>query len=44
MATAEPNQPVNLIGVRLHVLTPGSRYDLERRVAYPPPARVVEEP
>jgi cyanophycinase len=44
MATAEPNQPVNLIGVRLHVLTPGSRYDMERRVAYPPPARVVEEP
>lgn len=43
MATAEPNQPVNLIGVRLHILTPGSRYDLESRVATPPPPRVVED-
>ncbi len=36
MATAEHNQPVNLIGVRLHVLTAGSRFDLDKRVAYPP--------
>lgn len=44
MATAEHNQPVNLIGVRMHVLTAGSRYDLERRIAHPPPERIVEEP
>jgi cyanophycinase len=35
MATAEPGQPVELIGVRLHVLPGGARYSLNRRAAYP---------
>jgi cyanophycinase len=30
-------QPVCMLGVKLDVLTTGCRYDLERRVAYPPP-------
>ena len=37
MATAEPGTPVNLIGIKLHVLTHGARYDLESRAAHPPP-------
>ncbi|MBM4345323.1 MAG: cyanophycinase [Deltaproteobacteria bacterium] len=43
MATAEHNQPVNLIGVRLHVLTHGARYDLEKRNAAPPPAAATDD-
>lgn len=43
MATAENNQPVNLIGVRLHVLTGGSHFDLENRTASPPHVVAVEE-
>jgi cyanophycinase len=37
MATAEFGAPVNLIGVKLHVLTHGAKYDLEERRAFPPP-------
>lgn len=44
MATAEEGSPVNLIGVRLHVLSHGAKYDLESREATPPPERVVHDP
>lgn len=43
MATADPGQPVGLIGVRLHVLTAGCRFDLERREATPPPVRLLAD-
>ena len=36
MATAEDGCPVNLIGVRLHILTGGAQFDLESRCATPP--------
>jgi cyanophycinase len=36
MYSAEPGEPVTVIGVTLHVLTHGGRYDLERRRATPP--------
>lgn len=35
MANAREGQPVQLIGVRLHVLARGGRFDLEKRVARP---------
>jgi len=37
MATAREGQPVALIGVRLHMLSHGAVYDLEKRTAEPPP-------
>lgn len=43
MATAEPGQPVGLIGVRLHVLTAGCHFDLESRQATPPPVRLLAD-
>ena len=43
MATADPGQPVGLIGVRLHVLTAGCTFDLERREATPPPVRLLSD-
>jgi cyanophycinase len=41
MATAREGSPVNLVGVRLHVLSHGATFDLETRIATPPP---VPEP
>jgi cyanophycinase len=37
MGTARTGEPVCFTGVRLHVLTAGSTYDLHARVASPPP-------
>ncbi len=34
-------QPLAMLGVKLDVLTTGCRYDLERRVAHPPPPGAV---
>jgi cyanophycinase len=34
-------QPLAMLGVKLDVLTSGCRYDLERRLAYPPPEGTV---
>ncbi len=34
---AHRGQPLAMLGVKLDVLTSGCRYDLERRVAHPPP-------
>lgn len=34
-------QPLAMLGVKLDVLTSGCRYDLERRVAHPPPPGAV---
>jgi cyanophycinase len=39
MATVEEGKPVEMIGVRLHVLVEGSRFDLQARRAFPAPAR-----
>jgi cyanophycinase len=39
MAEARPGQPVELIGVRLHVLSEGARFDLSRRKATPAPVK-----
>jgi len=36
MATTPENEPVNLIGIRLHVLCNGARFDLASREATPP--------
>ncbi len=45
MATASEGAPVNLIGVRLHVLSHGAGFSLETRQAWPPPGpEFVEEP
>ena len=44
MAHTECGQPVELIGVRLHVLIQGARYDLEARRAVPAPYRMSETP
>lgn len=35
MAHAAPGAPVDLVGIRLHVLSAGARYDLARRKAHP---------
>lgn len=37
MATVEEGKPVEMIGVRLHVLVEGSRFDLHARRAFPAP-------
>ena len=37
MATAREGSPVNLIDVRLHVLSHGATYDMDARIAMPPP-------
>lgn len=37
MATTSEGSPVNLIGIRLHVLSHGATFDLESRLATPPP-------
>jgi hypothetical protein len=34
-------QPLAMLGVKLDVLTSGCHYDLERRLAYPPPEGTV---
>jgi cyanophycinase len=34
-------QPLSMLGVKLDVLTTGCRYDLERRIAHPPPPGAV---
>lgn len=36
MDSANPDDPVSVLGVRLHVLTAGARYDLRRLKAHPP--------
>lgn len=44
MADTRPGAPVDLVGVRLHVLSAGARYDLSRRRAIPAIRRLdVEE-
>ena len=44
MADAAPGAPVDLVGVRLHVLSAGARYDLTRRKVHPHVRRLdVEE-
>ncbi|MCB9740909.1 MAG: cyanophycinase [Deltaproteobacteria bacterium] len=43
MASAKEGAPVDLIGVRLHVLTDGCSFDLATRRASPPPAVRREE-
>ncbi len=44
MATAREGSPVNLVGVRLHVLSHGAMYDLETRIATPPPVIAPVDP
>jgi cyanophycinase len=44
MASVVPGQPVEVVGVRLHVLTHGARYDLESRRATPAPLRIQAGP
>ncbi len=39
MATVEEGQPVEMIGVRLHALVAGSRFDLHARRATPAPSK-----
>jgi cyanophycinase len=39
MAMSEVGDPVELVGVRLHILANGGRFDLSRRVATPGPHR-----
>ena len=39
MSSAQPHEPVTLLGVTLHVLAAGARYDLTTRTAHPPPER-----
>ncbi len=41
MAAAEEGEPVEMIGVRLHVLVEGSRFDLQARRAFPAPVRAA---
>jgi cyanophycinase len=36
ISSVEVGQPICMIGVRLHVLTPGCSFDLHSRRAYPP--------
>jgi cyanophycinase len=43
MATADEGAPVNLIGVRLHVLSHGASFSLETRQAAPPPSAADED-
>lgn len=43
MYSAEPGEPVSVVGVTLHVLTHGGRYDLERRAATPPSLEDTKE-
>ena len=44
MADAAPGAPVDLVGVKLHVLSAGARYDLAKRTAIPHVRRLdVEE-
>lgn len=35
MAEARKGQPVSMLGVRLHILLAGDRYDLHKHIAYP---------
>lgn len=44
MHAAEPGEPVSVVGVTLHVLAHGGRFDTLTRVATPPPPRAVAEP
>ncbi|HJS47525.1 MAG TPA: cyanophycinase [Gemmatimonadales bacterium] len=43
MADAERSDPVTMIGLRLHVLTSGATFDLERRKAVPGPATLARD-
>ena len=43
MADAERSDPVCMIGLRLHVLTSGATFDLERRKAVPGPATLARD-
>ncbi|HSE28668.1 MAG TPA: cyanophycinase [Gemmatimonadales bacterium] len=43
MADAERSDPVCMIGLRLHVLTSGATFDLERRKAAPGPATLARD-
>jgi cyanophycinase len=43
MADAERNDPVSMIGLRLHVLTSGATFDLDRRKATPGPATLARD-
>ena len=38
MDSANPHDPVSVLGVRLHVLAAGARFDLRRLKAFPPKA------
>jgi cyanophycinase len=38
--SANQSDPVSILGIRLHVLTNGARYDLAARLASPPPAAI----
>ena len=42
MDSARPGEPVSLIGLRLHVLAEGAKYDIEKRIAIPPEREPVE--
>lgn len=42
MDSARPGEPVSLIGLKLHVLAEGARYDLTNRIATPPEREPVE--
>lgn len=41
MDSARPGQPVSLIGLKLHVLAEGARYDIGKRIAIPPPRELT---
>ncbi len=43
MDSAEPHDPVSVIGVRLHVLTEGATFNIKTRRAQPPSERSEEE-
>jgi cyanophycinase len=42
MALVSVGEPVELIGIRLHILAAGGRFDLGKRAAMPGPHRVVD--